>query len=75
MRKLVFSIGLIFLALVPPAHAFEVENHISVGPADARRVLRVISTGDAEFLSRPCGTSCTTFPTSGLNTPWPVPAK
>ena len=49
MRKLVFSIGLIFLALVPPAHAFEVENHISVGPADARRVLRVISTGDAEF--------------------------
>lgn len=49
MRKLVFSIGLIFLALAPAAHAFEVEERISVGPADARRVLRVISTGDAEF--------------------------
>ncbi|GAB5433501.1 ABC transporter substrate-binding protein [Ruegeria sp. TM1040] len=54
MRKLVFSLGLIFsglisLALAAPLQAFEIEDQISVGPADARRVLRVISTGDAEF--------------------------
>ncbi|MCG7621778.1 ABC transporter substrate-binding protein [Epibacterium sp. Ofav1-8] len=49
MRKLVVSLGLILGLFAAPLPAFEVENHISVGPPDARRVLRVLSTGDAEF--------------------------
>ncbi len=50
MRKLVLSLGLILCGLLPlAAQTFEIEDQISVGPADARRVLRVISTGDAEL--------------------------
>jgi len=52
MRKLVFSLGLILLGLLPlsaAAQPYEIENHISVGPDEARRVLRIISTGDAEL--------------------------
>ncbi len=50
MRKLVLSLGLILCGLLPlSAQTFEIEDQISVGPADARRVLRVISTGDAEL--------------------------
>ncbi|OIQ28917.1 MAG: ABC transporter substrate-binding protein [Alphaproteobacteria bacterium MedPE-SWcel] len=52
MRTIVLSIGLILLwwqLATPPVQAFEIEDHISVGPAEARQVLRVISNGDAEF--------------------------
>lgn len=50
MRKLVLSLGLILCGLLPlSAQTFEIEDQISVGPVDARRVLRVISTGDAEL--------------------------
>lgn len=49
MRKLVLSLGLILGALAAPVQAFDIEDQISVGPAEARRVLRILSTGDAEF--------------------------
>lgn len=50
MRKLVLSLGLILSTLIPlPVQAFEIEDQITVGPAHARRVLRVLSTGDAEL--------------------------
>ena len=51
MRKFVFSLVLILLGgLAPlPGQTFEIEDHISVGPGNARQVLRVISNGDAVF--------------------------